>query len=309
MKTEDIKLFHQIVDAGSLIRAAEIFDLPKSNLSRRVKTLEEELSVQLFHRHNRSMQLTEAGKKFYDRTKSILIELEQSIQEITAPVYEVSGHLRVQLLPLPGLMEVGRTIFRFMDMYPKVSVEVISSSEESNLIENHIDVALRIGQKLEDSSLIARPFKSASFGYYATPEYIARHGHPTSPQELPSHNFILFRYPNGNLVNRMPIGNGKEIEVGGDLIMNSIPLIVEACLQGRGIILIPEQLADYYVERGMLVRLLEDVEPWMSYGWLVYPSRKHQSLAVRTFIDFLLSEAEFSPTCPAVEADIRGMPI
>ncbi len=133
MKTEDIKLFHQIVDAGSLIRASEIFDLPKSNLSRRIKSLEEELQIQLFHRHNRSMQLTEAGEKFYERTKLILDELELSIQEITAPTYELSGHLRVQILPLPGIIDLGRAIFKFMDLYPKVTVEIITGSVETDL--------------------------------------------------------------------------------------------------------------------------------------------------------------------------------
>ncbi len=182
MKTEDIKLFHQIVDAGSLIRASEIFDLPKSNLSRRIKALEEELQIQLFHRHNRSMQLTEAGEKFYGRTKAIMSELELSIQEITAPTYELSGHLRIQVLPLPGIIDIGRAIFRFMDLYPKVTVEIITSSIETDLIENHIDVALRIGDKLEDSTLIARPFMSASFGYYATENYIKANGMPQTPR-------------------------------------------------------------------------------------------------------------------------------
>lgn len=309
MKTEDIKLFHQIVDAGSLIRASEIFDLPKSNLSRRIKALEEELQIQLFHRHNRSMQLTEAGEKFYERTKAIMSELELSIQEITAPTYELSGHLRVQILPLPGIIDLGRAIFKFMDLYPKVTVEIITGSVETDLIENHIDVAFRIGDKLEDSSLIARPFLSASFGYYATPSYIAKNGMPKKPEDMINHNFIRFRYPNGHLYTKMPLGQDKIIEGSGNLIMNSVPLIVEACLQDRGIILLPEPLADYYIERGMLVRLFADIEPSMSYGWLVYPSRKYLSLTVRTFIDFMLTEAEHIGVCQNIEGDIRGMSI
>ncbi|OLQ77671.1 LysR family transcriptional regulator [Photobacterium proteolyticum] len=309
MKTEDIKLFHQIVDAGSLIRAAEIFDLPKSNLCRRVKALEEELQVQLFHRHNRSMQLTEAGETFYERTKALISDFELCIQEVTAPTYELSGHLRVQVLPLPGVIDIGRAIFKFMDLYPKVTVEIITSSIETDLIENHIDVALRIGDKLEDSSLIARPFLSASFGYYATPNYIATKGMPKSPEDMVNHDFIRFRYPNGYLYNKMPLGKDKEIEVSGKLIMNSVPLVVEACLQDRGIILLPEPLADFYIERGMLVRLFEDIEPSMSFGWLVYPSRKYLSLTVRTFIDYMLTEAEHMGVCQNIEGDVRGMSI
>ncbi|MCW8329712.1 LysR family transcriptional regulator [Photobacterium sp. SDRW27] len=309
MKTEDIKLFHQIVDAGSLVRASEIFDLPKSNLSRRIKGLEEELNIQLFHRHNRSMQLTDAGGKFYEKTKSILSDLETSIQEITAPTYELSGHIRVQLLPLPNIVDMGRLIFKFMDLYPKVTVEVISCSEESNLVENHIDVALRVGEKLEDSSLIARPLNSASFGYYATPEYIAKHGMPNSPEEIQKFNFIRYRFPSGQILNEIPLGNNESIAVSGNLVMNSVPLIMEACLQNRGVVFIPEFLAEFYIKKGMLVRLLSDFEPTMKYGWLVYPSRKHLSLTVRTFIDFMLTEFENMPMCSEVEADVRGMAV
>lgn len=307
MKTEDIKLFHQIVDAGSLIRASEIFDLPKSNISRRIKGLEEELKIQLFYRNNRAMQLTDAGAKFYERTKPILNELELSIQEVTAPVYEISGHLRVQLLPLPNIVEIGRLIFKFMDLYPKVTVEVINCSEESNLIENHIDVALRVGEKLEDSNLIARPLSSSSFGYYATPEYIEKHGMPKTPEEMQNFNFIRYRYPNGQIMNEVPLDNDKSIAVSGNLVMNSVPLILEACLQNRGVVFMPEFLGDFYIKKGLLVRLLEDIEPTMKYGWLVYPSRKHLSLTVRTFIDFMLTEFEKAPICSAVEADVRGM--
>ena len=307
MKTEDIKLFHQIVDAGSLIRASEIFDLPKSNISRRIKALEEELKIQLFHRHNRAMQLTDAGAKFYERTKPILNELELSIQEVTAPVYEISGHLRVQVLPLPNIVEIGQLIFRFMDLYPKVSVEVLSGSEETNLVENHIDVALRVGDKLEDSSLIARPLSSSSFGYYATPKYVEKHGMPKTPEEMQKFNFIRYRYPGGQILNEIPLGNGESIAVSGNLVMNSVPLIMEACLQNRGVVFIPEFLAEFYIKKGMLVRLLADYEPTMKYGWLVYPSRKYLSLTVRTFIDFMLTEFEKAPICSAVEADVRGM--
>lgn len=87
MNTEDIKLFHQVVDTGSLIRASEIFDLPKSNVSRRIKALEEELNILLFHRQNRAMQLSDVGAKFYDTTKIMLSELEANIQDISAPSY------------------------------------------------------------------------------------------------------------------------------------------------------------------------------------------------------------------------------
>lgn len=310
MKTEDIKLFHQIVEIGSMVRASEILDLPKSNLSRRLKGLEAELNILLFHRQNRSMLLTETGTKFYEQTKPVLNQLETTIQEITAPTNEITGHLRIQLLPLPDLLMIGKMIFKFMDLYPKITIEVQSSSEDKNLIENHIDVAFRIaiGQSLKDSSLIARPFKSAHLCFYASPDYIKEYGLPADPDALKHHNVIRFRSPDGQIYSQLPLGNKQEtVAVSGNLIINSAPLIIEAGLQGRGIVFIPEGIANLYVERGELVRLFDTIEPSVNYGWLVYPSRTHLSLTARTFIDFMLSNVEHDPTFTALPEDIRKL--
>ncbi|WP_028862855.1 LysR family transcriptional regulator [Psychromonas aquimarina] len=307
MKTEDIKLFHQVVDAGSLVRASEIFELPKSNISRRIKTLEEELNILLFHRQNRAMQLTDAGIKFYDKTKTMLNELEASIQEICAPVYEISGHLRIQLLPLPDQLDIGRVIFQFMDMYPKVSVEILNSSEDKNLVENHIDVAMRIGETLEDSSLVARPFGRATFGFYSTPQYIESNGVPLTAEDLQKLNVIRYRFPSGQIYSQLPFGKDKTVEVSGNLIMNSVPLIIEACLQNRGIIFIPEKVANFYIERGLFVRIFNDIEPSINHCWLVYASRKHLSLAARTFINYMLQEFGGDDDLCDIENDVRGM--
>ncbi|MDX1301857.1 LysR family transcriptional regulator [Photobacterium sp.] len=310
MRTEDIKLFHQIVETGSMVHASEILDLPKSNLSRRLKGLEEELNILLFHRQNRSMLLTEAGEKFYKQTKPILNQLENTIQEVTAPSNEIGGHLRIQLLPLPDLLMIGKMIFKFMDLYPKITVEVLTSSEDKNLAENHVDVAFRIGvgQSLKDSSLIARPFKSAQLNFYASPGYIREHGHPTSTDKLKNHNVIRFRAPDGQIHSQLPIGKTHEaVEVSGNLVINSVPLIIESGLLGRGIVFIPDSIANHYVEKGELVQLFDNIESAVHYGWLVYPSRKHLSLTARTFVDYMLSNVEQDPTCTAHPQDIQKM--
>jgi DNA-binding transcriptional LysR family regulator len=293
MKTEDLKLFHQIVEAGSIIRAAEIFNLPKSNLSRRLKGLEDELKIQLFHRQNRSMQLTQSGTDFYASSKPILNELENSIQAVMAPNHELSGYLRVHLLPLPELSEIGRIIFKFMDQYPKVSVEILTSGDDKNLIEQHIDVAIRLSETLKDSELIARPFQSSSFSFYASPGYIEKNGLPTSPEDLKDHNVIRYRFPDGHIYSKIPLGRNDEmVEVSGNLVMDNGILIILACLQGKGICFMPEHLAVEHEASGDLVRILTDTGPVIKYNWLVYPSRKYLSLTARTFIDFMLAEAE-----------------
>ncbi|MGF1761474.1 LysR family transcriptional regulator [Photobacterium sagamiensis] len=293
MKTEDLKLFHQIVEAGSMGRASEILDLPKSSISRRLKGLEEELNMLLFHRQNRALLLTEAGSNLYEKTKPALNQLELSIQEVTAPRQEITGHLRIQVLPLPNILTVGSTIFRFMDLHPKLTVEVISSTEDKSLVENYIDVAFRIAEKIDEPNLVARPFNSYKLNLYASTRYIEKHGLPKDLADLKNHNVIRFRFPDGHILGQLPIGKQPEmVEVSGKLIINSMALILEACLLGRGIVYIPEQMAKHYVERGDLVRLFDDIDPFVGRGWLVYQSRANLTLAARAFVDFALAEID-----------------
>ncbi len=306
MKTEDIKLFHHIVDSGSLNRTCEICSLAKSNVSRRIKGLEQELNFQLFNRHNRVMQVSDAGIKFYHKTKTILQEFEAELKEISAPSYEVSGHLRIQLLALPMLLDISRMIFRFMDIYPKISIEIFNSAEDKNLLENNIDVALRIGEKLQDSSMVARPFGFTTFGFYCTQQYISEHGMPITVEDLKKLNVIRYRFPSGQIYSSLPFGKEQSVEVSGNLIMNSVTLMLEACLQNRGIIFIPEKTAEGCVGKDRLVRLFSHIEPSLNYGWLVYPYRKHLSLAARTFIEYILAEVQNGSVVRCVNDDSRS---
>ncbi len=290
MKTEDIKLFHAIVDSGSLIRASEIFNLPKSNLSRRIKSLEDELNLSLFHRHQRSMMTTDAGKLFYQKTKPLISELDATVEALTNPTFELKGNIRVQLLPLPDMARMIASIFEFMQMHPKLHIEIIASSEEHNMIENRIDLAFRIGQQLEDSQLIARPLRTVTTGFFATPEYLENVARPQTPEDLKNLDFILYRHPSGHVVNSVNITNELVIPIKGRLIFNHLPMMLEACLQHQGVIHFPDHIGYRYVKDGKLVRLLKNIEPMLNVGWLVYPQRSTLSLASRTLIDFLVEK-------------------
>ncbi len=292
MKTEDIKLFHFIVDAGNLTKASELLDLPKSNLSRRLKNLENELQVKLFHRDHREITLSENGRLFYQRSKAIINELEFTVEAMVNESIELNAQLRVHLLPLPGIEQFENIIFHFMEMHPKVAIEIITSSDERNLIEHNIDVALRIGERLEDSSLIARPLKTVTFGYYASPEYLAKHGTPRSEEELMQHQFIIHRQPNGKLAKRFPLCNGRSFEAKGRLVVNDFSLLIRACLEHQGLMYQPRTLVESELAKGKLVHLLPETDSQAGRGWMVYPTRASLSPAARALIDYLVKEAD-----------------
>jgi len=291
MKTEDIALFHRIVEAGSLVNAAGLLYLPKSTISRRLQGLEDYLGVKLFHRQNRAMTLTTAGSHFYNKTLSLLADLELTITEITDKDAEVSGHLRILLFPLPGLMQIVNGIFQYMDLNPKLTVELIVTAEPLDMIRHNIDIAFMVEEAFNviDIDMVARPVISEILHFVATPEYLDKAGTPKVISEMSQHNSIMYRFPNGQVFNELPIGNNKFLPVSGNICLNSIQLALESALASRGIAYIPGRLCAEDVKQGRLVRLFTDVEPYEGKCYLVYPSRRFVSLASQRLIDHMLS--------------------
>ncbi|MCL1048606.1 LysR family transcriptional regulator [Shewanella abyssi] len=289
MKTEDIALFHRIVETGSLVEAADILNLPKSTLSRRLQALENELNVKLFHRQSRAMTLTASGSHFYDKTTSMLASLEQTMSELTGKESEVSGHLRIMIYPIPELIRITHIIFDFMDQHPDLTVEVIVSSEPQDMIRNNIDLAFMLEDAFNESEMVARHIFSEKIHFFASPEYIKNSVIPLTPEEIPNHNSILFRYPNGRIFNEVPFGQNRFLSVNGNLCANNLVTCLEATLMGRGISLMPLPFAQEHVESGALEILFKEMEPYEGKCFLVYPSRRFISLASQRFIDFMMN--------------------
>ncbi|MEI6858696.1 MAG: LysR family transcriptional regulator [Shewanella sp.] len=288
MKTEDISLFHRIVETGSLVDAADLLNLPKSTVSRRLRALEDDLKVKLFHRQSRAMMLTTSGSHFYTKTLSILGELEQTLVELTDTEAEIGGHLRILLFSAPGLLDIANQIFKFMDDNPELTVELIVSAEPKDMIRNNIDIAFMLEDSFNENEMVAREIISQALHFVASPNYLAKAGMPLLPKDLEKHNFILFRYPNGRIFNELPLGNDMMIAAKGNLCLNNIQFCLEASLTGRGIAFLPIDVVRKHVEQGELVVLFEDVEPYIGKCYLVYPSRRFISLAGQRFIDQML---------------------
>lgn len=292
MKTEDVALFHRIVETGSLVEAADILNLPKSTLSRRLHALEEELGVKLFHRQSRAMTLTASGSHFYDKTTVMLAELERTMSELTGEQTEVSGHLRILIFPIPELLMITQAIFEFMDLHPELTVEIIVSGEPKDMIRNNIDLAFMLEDSFNENEMVARHLFSETVHFYASPAYLARAGRPQSPDDLPEHNSILFRYPNGQIFNEVPFGKDRIISVKGNLCVNILETCLEATIAGRGIAMMPLPFAQPFVDEGQIEMLFPDVEPYEGKCFLVYPSRRFISMASQRFIDHVMNAIE-----------------
>ncbi|MGO1191190.1 LysR family transcriptional regulator [Vibrio casei] len=259
MKTEDIALFHRIVETGSLVEAADILNLPKSTLSRRLQTLENELKVKLFHRQSRTMTLTASGNHFYIKTTKMLATLEQTMSELTGQESEVSGHLRILIFPIPELIWITHIIFDFMDQNPEITVEIIVSAEPQNMIRNNIDLAFMLEDAFNENEMVARHIFNEKVHFFASPKYIENTAIPITIDELPNHNSILFRYPNGRVFNKVPFEEGKILSLKGNLCVNNPETCLEATLMGRGISMIPLHFAQESINNGKLEMLFKEV--------------------------------------------------
>ncbi|ENY73643.1 transcriptional regulator LysR family protein [Aeromonas diversa CDC 2478-85] len=290
MRTDDLKLFHLIVKNGGLVTTADMLNQPKSSVSRRLKNLEDELNVKLFHRQSRLMSLTQAGERFYERTLPIIEELESTIQEVSQPATEIAGHLRIHLLPIPHLLAVGELIFEFMARHPGVSIEILTHPERLDMARHHLDLAFALGEMHEDSTLIARPVLDTRLCFYASPDYLAHSAPLTKLEELQQHNVIRLRMQDGKLFDPLPRAISGNLRLQGNLILNHPSLMMEAALLGQGVVCMPAEMCDPLVEQGLLVRLLAQVAPTLGRCWLIYPSRHYMPLARRKLIDFLVDE-------------------
>jgi DNA-binding transcriptional LysR family regulator len=289
MKTEDIELFHRIVETGSILEAANLLNLPKSTVSRRLLSLEESLNTKLFHRQSRAISLTSAGSHFYQKTILTLADLAQTLSDITDSKAEVSGHLRILMFPIPQMMEIVNKIFEFMDSNPKLSIEMISSTEPLDMVRHNIDIAFMVQETFSEIDMVAKPIISEEMCFFASPEYLAKAGTPVKLTEIEQHNSILFRFPNGKTFSQVPLANDAMQAVKGNLCTNSIQLAYEATLSGRGIGYLPKQLCIDDIEQGRLLRLFNDLTPYLGVVFLVYPSRRFLSLTGQRLVDYMLA--------------------
>jgi DNA-binding transcriptional LysR family regulator len=286
---EDMRCFVQVVDHGSVTRAAETMAIAPSAVSRRIKELEARLGVQLLARTTRRMKLTDAGRTFYDRAIRILADVEEAEGEVSDASRTLSGPLRVAA-PLDfGTTHLAPLLCAFSVEHPGVVLDLELSDRHADLVGEGFDLALRIGS-LRDSSLVARKLGDIAMTVVAAPALVERFGRPSSPEDLVAWPALGYSGSERADIWRFHRPGGEsEGSIQLDLRMraNNGSVLAGAAARGLGVALQPEFIVEDLIEAGALVRLLEDHHwPRLSL-YAVYPQTRHLSLKARTFIDFL----------------------
>jgi len=284
----DMLLFAKVVNAGSFTAAARELGMPKSTLSRRISNLEAQLDSRLLHRTTRSLRLTDIGAEFYERCLRVVGEAKEAENLISRNRDEPHGLLRVTGPIEWGNTHIGTIISEYLEHYPEVQLELILTNRYVDLVAEGFDLALRAGS-LEDSSMIARRLGDSRLLLCAAPSYLERHGSPQNPKELQEHSCLAYPGSDGRSILQFSSSNNlSQVEINGRLVANSMDTLRESAIAGLGIAALPSSLCHESLKSGELVEIMPEWQLPAGGIYAVYPSQRHLTLKVRSFIDFIV---------------------
>lgn len=285
-----MQAFRGVAELGSFTAVAQRLGQSKSVVSKQIAALEQHLGVRLLNRTTRRIRLTEAGQRYYERCCQILGDVEDLELSMQAVHERPGGQLRVTVPVSFGERHLAQLLPGFLAAYPEISVDVTLDDRHMDLVATGIDAAVRISE-LGDSSLIARRLSSCQGWVCASPDYLARAGTPRNPADLADHNCLVYSYAPHTSEWQLVDAEGRShrVPVTGNLRANNGETLLEAAVQGTGMILVPDFIAADAVQSGRLQRVLTDYDAGQLGIYIVYPYTRHVSARLRAFIDYLVT--------------------
>ena len=261
-RLDAMRLFIRVADTGSFSKAAADLEIGQPTVSRRIQDLEAQLGADLFLRTTRALSLTEAGQTFYTRAKSILDAFEAAEAEVRGLDNEPVGQLRISVPHSLSRVVIAPALASFMRRYPVLSLDVISDDSYTDIVQEGVDLAFRLGQ-LADSSLMAKRIALTPRKLWASPIYIAQQKSVSRPGELSPEDALHLRQQTGAAVWEMTHKESGEVETlraAGRFRASSGDVLIQGAQDALGYILAPDWLVCEKVREGQLARLLPEWE-------------------------------------------------
>jgi DNA-binding transcriptional LysR family regulator len=280
-----IRVFRQVVESGTFVAAAERMDLSTAMVSKHVMYVEKRLGVRLLNRNSRTLSLTEPGRVYFERCKTILEDLEATELELGSLGTAPRGTLRITCPSWFASQRMAESLAEFRSRYPEIVVDASFEDRMVDLVEEGYDLAMRVTRDgALPPGLIARPLRTVSFYLAASRDYLKRHGAPQSPEDLARHDFIAI----GNLDSLQVTGPKGQIEVPLRVALRyrSLAGVAHAVAAGIGLAPLPDLFFEDPMFRDVLKPVLTDCPLQEPTLHAVYVSRKHLPLKIRAFIDF-----------------------
>lgn len=301
MNIEHLKLFVRVASTNNISQAGQELGLSPPVASIHINKLEEELGARLVHRTTRKVSLTEEGMAFLPHAEEILLSIDAGRASVGIGNTQPQGTLRITAPASFGRMHLMPALKNFLSQYPDLSVDIRLTDSIVDLVEGGFDVAIR-NAALQDSSLIAKKLATDKRIMCASPEYISKHGRPTTPAELRDHMCInqtgletwTFKTAEGDL----------NLKVKGNIRVDHGEAVRDACVNGMGIAKCATWIAYEHLKRGELIQVLDDFKLADNAAiWAVYSSSRLLAPKVRAFLDYF---AQYYGTPPYWDVALEG---
>jgi DNA-binding transcriptional LysR family regulator len=281
-----IMAFVQVAETRSFTEAGRLMEISSSAVGKSVSRMEERLGVRLFHRSTRSVTLTAEGELFLERCKRIIQEAEQAEIELSQLAHEPRGKLRISV-PLQNTL-IFPLLTGFMAAYPKIELDVDLSDRMVDVIEEGFDAVVRTGQP-SDSRLMSRKLGEYKLELVASPDYLARRGRPTHPDQLRDHACLLHKFPATGSLERWPVRDpdaDNDPELGRVIACTTTEALTHMALEGLGIACLADFSTIQALRDGKLECVLPEFTDHRGTLWMLWPSSRNATPKLRVLIDY-----------------------
>jgi len=281
-----MQTFVRVAEAGSFTAVADEQNVARSAVTRQIAALESHLGVKLMARSTRRLSLTSAGATYLEQCREILGRIDEVEGDLAGERQTLRGTIRATVPLVFGVLHLTPLILEFSRLHPEIRVDLDFNDRRVNLIEDGLDLGLRITGNLSDTA-VARHLTTLRSVVVASPGYLAKHGEPRHPDDLRHHACLVYsltaRASWSFLIDGKPYG----VDVAGPLVANNGSVLQEAAIQGLGIIHEPTFIAAEAIRAGQLVPILRDFATPALEMYAVFPGHRFVPQRVRAFVDFL----------------------
>lgn len=286
----ELRAFVTIAEQGNFARAAAHLRISPSTLSQTIRELEKRLGVRLLNRTTRSVSMTDAGQRLLARFKPALDEMQAAVLDVQNLRDNPAGTVRLHTPRKAASLLVEPHLGRFSKFHPDIVLDITIDDAVVNIVEAGFDVGIRLGELLEDDMVAVKLGNDIRMCAVASPEYIAKNGHPKNPSELHDHRCINWRWAGKNGIYNWEFfkdGHWTSVAVNGPLIVSCSDMAISAAVQGVGIAFWAEYAVRPLIAKGKLVPMLEEFSPYFPGWYLTYPKQRYMPAAVRALVEFL----------------------
>lgn len=284
-----LTLFYSVVQLGSFSRAAEQLAYSKSYVSQQIKALEQQTGLQLIERNTRNMSLTLAGEQLFAHSKKLVAELENASATLANLRAKPAGRLRITAPRAYSEYRLSPLLPQFLEAHPDVHIELITTDATLDLIQDKIDIAIRLSHTPPEDR-IAKRLSNYGFQLCAAPSYLNQHGEPAKPSELSQHKALVYNLgPSSRRWTFDVDGTETTIEVPVTLASDNSAVLLESALAGQGIVKLPDYVVANAIKEGKLKCVLSAFYPSKIPIYLIYAKKAKAFPSIQAFIEFIQS--------------------